>query len=154
MTKSLLALAALLVGPSAAFVPSPHRAVASPTALHSVPPSEPTDGADREPSSSVPVSRRAFGLTAAAATLSLATLPTLAGAEGTSAPDVVVVAGATGQTGRRVLEILSARPNLSVSEFVFRVFGQLAELVFPSGIVRYLTFTRVPCGGGDQQSPG
>lgn len=132
MTKSLLALAALLVGPSAAFVPSPHRAV-SPvsSALHSVPPSEPTDGADREPSSSVPVSRRAFGLTAAAATLSLATLPTLAGAEETSAPDVVVVAGATGQTGRRVLEILSARPNLSVSEFVFRVFGQLAELVFP-----------------------
>ena len=96
MTKSsiILALAALLVAPSAAFVPSPRAVPPASAALSAT---------DAEGESSVfsgvsAVSRRAFGLATATATLSLA-LPASGAEEAASAP-TVVVAGATGQTGR------------------------------------------------------
>jgi len=146
MTKpSFLALAALLVCPSGAFVPSPPRAASPPSATALSSSSSSDESTAGGPRPEVSVSRRAFGLSTAAATLSIALPAAGAGAEEEApAAPTVVVAGATGQTGRRVLEILSSRPNLSVVAGVRNVQSAEKKLGEASTVVRGAMVQRVP----------
>ena len=76
-------------------------------------------------------------------------LPTLtssyvANADDTSSAPTVVVAGATGQTGRRILERLASQPNISVIGGVRNVDKANKELSESSTVVRGAMIQKVP----------
>lgn len=91
------------------------------------------------------VSRRAILTQTLAATTASILLPTLAAnAEGESSASTVVVAGATGQTGRRILERLAAQPNTSVIAGVRNVDKATKALSESSTVVRGAMIQKVP----------
>jgi len=93
--------------------------------------------------------RRRAVSTLATAVITTASTPVLsqasANADGeSSATNTVVVAGATGQTGRRVLEILAGMPNLSVVAGVRDVASAEKKLGEASTVVRGAMVQKVP----------
>lgn len=103
-----------LLGGTAAFAPSlvstTHRISTSPALFAAPIDSENSEFADAKNSLT---SRRAILRQTIATTAASLVLPTLA-ANADDAVPTVVVAGATGQTGRRILERLASQPNTSV----------------------------------------
>lgn len=81
-------------------------------------------------------------LTTAAATLGLS--PLTATADDTATSSTVVVAGATGQTGRRVLERLASQPNTSVIAAVRNTDKASKSLSESSTVVRGAMIQKVP----------
>ena len=71
------------------------------------------------------------------------TSPTVVNADDSSAP-TVVVAGATGQTGRRILERLASQSNISVIGGVRNVDKANKELSESSTVVRGAMIQKVP----------
>eukprot|EP00588_Corethron_pennatum_P010628 CAMPEP_0194272840 /NCGR_PEP_ID=MMETSP0169-20130528/6302_1 /TAXON_ID=218684 /ORGANISM="Corethron pennatum, Strain L29A3" /LENGTH=334 /DNA_ID=CAMNT_0039015607 /DNA_START=40 /DNA_END=1044 /DNA_ORIENTATION=+ len=133
--KLLLSLSLLLPGAAAftspACLSSPARTVRAPTFLSAAP----------DDSSSPLSDRRAALRDAAALAAFIAAAPALpvlaadAPAAGSS-PTRVVVAGATGQTGRRILERLANSPSISVVAGVRNVEKATASLSESSTVVR------------------
>ena len=72
------------------------------------------------------------------------TSSTVANADDTSSAPTVVVAGATGQTGRRILERLASQPNISVIGGVRNVDKANKELSESSTVVRGAMIQKVP----------
>lgn len=70
--------------------------------------------------------------------------PLIASAEDDIKPPTVVVAGATGQTGRRVLERLASQPNTSVIAAVRNVDKATKSLSESSTVVRGAMIQKVP----------
>eukprot|EP00573_Skeletonema_grethae_P006469 CAMPEP_0201695088 /NCGR_PEP_ID=MMETSP0578-20130828/7154_1 /ASSEMBLY_ACC=CAM_ASM_000663 /TAXON_ID=267565 /ORGANISM="Skeletonema grethea, Strain CCMP 1804" /LENGTH=341 /DNA_ID=CAMNT_0048180881 /DNA_START=82 /DNA_END=1107 /DNA_ORIENTATION=+ len=80
----------------------------------------------------------------AAATATLSLSPLTATADDTSSTSTVVVAGATGQTGRRVLERLASQPNTSVIAAVRNTDKASKSLSESSTVVRGAMIQKVP----------
>jgi uncharacterized protein YbjT (DUF2867 family) len=145
-------VALLFTGGNAFSLPTTTTArIATQTSTSSVLFSSPTtDDAPREEESNVAgkssaLDRRSLFETAATATLSAVALnvpewtlsPSIASAAATiTAPSKVVVAGATGQTGRRILERLAAQPGLSVVAGVRSVDRAAEALAKDSTVIR------------------
>ena len=72
------------------------------------------------------------------------TSSTVANADDASSAPTVVVAGATGQTGRRILERLASQPNISVIGGVRNVDKANKELSESSTVVRGAMIQKVP----------
>mmetsp|Transcript_11650 Transcript_11650/g.19803 ORF Transcript_11650/g.19803 Transcript_11650/m.19803 type:complete len:341 (-) Transcript_11650:300-1322(-) len=85
-----------------------------------------------------------ISLTAAAATTTLGLFSPLTATAAEPAASTVVVAGATGQTGRRVLERLASQPNTSVIAAVRNTDKASKSLSESSTVVRGAMIQKVP----------
>ncbi|KAL9182118.1 hypothetical protein ACHAXT_012770 [Thalassiosira profunda] len=148
--KVSAALSFLLLAPATAFL-APRPPVASvvrgTSALFTSPAASDGSILDDTPtdSASSVASRRAVLSQTLAATASSLLLSTLgASAANAAEPATVVVAGATGQTGRRVLERLAGLPNTSVIAGVRNVDKAEKSLSESSTVVRGAMVQKVP----------
>ncbi|KAL7540855.1 hypothetical protein ACHAXR_010439 [Thalassiosira sp. AJA248-18] len=138
-----LSLFLLGAGQSAAFAPSLISTPRSSPALFA----SPAESEDSINNNDALTSRRAILTQTLAATTASILLPTFAanadGGEPSSSP-TVVVAGATGQTGRRILERLAAQPNTSVIAGVRNTAKAEKALSESSTVVRGAMVQKVP----------
>lgn len=144
-------LALLAAGQSAAFL-SPTTPLTS-TITHAVPSSsllyaQQNDESFDDDINNAAQTRRSMlssSLLTSSALLLLPTFtsPTVVNADDSSAP-TVVVAGATGQTGRRILERLASQSNISVIGGVRNVDKANKELSESSTVVRGAMIQKVP----------
>lgn len=149
MMKSALALLLLsLAREASAFsaLPSASLRAASITSTSSALSAVPSKSNDDDISNFNIASRRDFSQTLAtltAGTLLLSSSPLAAKADSSSSP-TVVVAGATGQTGRRVLERLAAQQGTQVIAAVRNVDKASKSLSESSTVVRGAMIQKVP----------
>jgi len=86
------------------------------------------------------ISRRTLFTNSFVATTTLLTLPLVSNAE----TETIVVAGATGQTGRRILERLASKPGVAVIAGVRNVDKASKSLSESSTVVRGAMVQKVP----------
>ena len=145
-------LALLAAGQSAAFL-SPTTPLTS-TITHAVPSSsllyaQQNDESFDDDINNAAQTRRSMlssSLLTSSALLLLPTFtsPTVVNADDSSTSPTVVVAGATGQTGRRILERLASQSNISVIGGVRNVDKANKELSESSTVVRGAMIQKVP----------
>lgn len=149
MMKIATALLLLATQSTNAFL-SPSLTTTTPTRHFSLRAVESSDDANNNNNN---ISRRTLLATSLATSLAVTSLlPPIANAaddddaapSAASATPTVVVAGATGQTGRRILERLAAQPNLSVIAGVRNVEKAEKSLGESSTVVRGAMVQKVP----------
>ncbi|KAL7510144.1 hypothetical protein ACHAXN_010649 [Cyclotella atomus] len=144
MVKLSAIILTLLLSTASSFAPSLTTHHPSLASIRSVSPSalfESTPNQDDTSSSSISTSRRT--LLTNAATLSTSTLLFLPKAS-QATQDTIVVAGATGQTGRRILERLASKPGISVIAGVRNVEKATKSLGESSTVIRGAMVQKVP----------